>query len=289
MSHSSTPRVWFITGTSTGLGRAFTEFLLDKGEIVIATARRPSTLDELVQKYSPDRLIVLKLDITNSEEVSTAFVQSKQAFGRIDVVVNNAGTSIALGEVESQDEEVGRTVIETNFWGTLRVTKEAIKFFRESNPPGVGGRLLQISSYFGVVGGPGPGYYVASKFALEGITESLAAELDPAWNIKITLIEPGWIPSAAMEKTKWCQPHPAYSNPDLPCNRMRAAGYAGIAWKNPRRSVELFYRVASLPKPPLHLVVGKDAIDLIENKLNGFLKEVQDYEAWSEGLEEGSA
>lgn len=197
-----------VTGTSTGLGRAFTEFLLDQGEIVIATARRPSTLDELVQKYSPDRLLVLKLDITNPEEVSTAFVQAKQAFGRIDVVVNNAGTSIALGEVESQDEEVGRTVIETNFWGTLRVTKEAIKFFRESNPPGVGGRLLQISSYFGVVGGPGPGYYVASKFgecvkmltstcseqhvhedtlipALEGITESLAAELDPAWNIKV--------------------------------------------------------------------------------------------------------
>lgn len=92
-----------------------------------------------------------------------------------------------------------------------------------------------------------------------------------------------------MEKTKWCQPHPAYSNPELPCNRMRAAGYAGIAWKNPRRSVEVFYRVASLPKPPLHLVVGKDAIDVITDKLDGFLKEVQDYEAWSEGLEEESA
>ena len=152
-----------VTGTSSGIGRAVTEVLLEKGEIVVATARRPNTLDDLVQKYSTDRLLPLQLDITQSEEIEAAFLRTMEAFGRIDVVLNNAGCA-SLGEVEALDESQGRAVMETNFWGTLRVSKEAVRFFRESNPSGLGGRLLQMSSYLGLTAGPGVGYYAASKF-----------------------------------------------------------------------------------------------------------------------------
>ena len=152
-----------VTGTSSGIGRALTEVLLEKGEMVAATARQPAMLDDLAQKYSADRLLVFALDITKSEEIVAAFARCKDVFGRIDVVVNNAGYG-ALGEVEGQEESTGRELMETNFWGNLRVTKEAVKFFRESNPPGVGGRLLQMSSFLGILGAPGVGFYAASKF-----------------------------------------------------------------------------------------------------------------------------
>ncbi|KAI0687012.1 NAD(P)-binding protein [Earliella scabrosa] len=285
MPDPQSPKVWFITGTSSGIGRAVTEVLLEKGEIVVATARRPNTLDDLVQKYPTDRLLPLQLDITQSEEIEAAFLRTMEAFGRIDVVLNNAGCA-SLGEVEALDESQGRAVMETNFWGTLRVSKEAVRFFRESNPSGLGGRLLQMSSYLGLTAGPGVGYYAASKFALEGLTESLAAELDPDWNIKITLIEPGWITSAAAEKTTWCAPHPAYAKKSLPCTMMRAAGYDLVEWKNARKCGEVFYKIASLSNPPLHFVVGKDAIGATRQKLAGLLEVVEKYESWSAGLEE---
>ena len=152
-----------VTGTSTGLGRALVEHILENGEIAIATARTTSTLDNLVSQHPASRLLVLPLDITEPEQVHAVFSRGKEVFGRIDVVVNNAGRT-ALGEVELMDEAAGRDVLETNFWGALHVSKEAIRFFRDDNPPGIGGRLLSMSSYLGLSGFPAAGYYVASKF-----------------------------------------------------------------------------------------------------------------------------
>ena len=195
-----------VTGTSTGLGRAITELVLEKGEVVVATARRPETLDDLAQKYPAERLLTLRLDVTQPQQVADAFNKTKERFGRIDVVVNNAGIANA-GELEGIEEAEARSLFETNFWGAVDVTKEAVRFFRETNPPGVGGRLLQMSSYLGLVGMPGCAFYSAAKFgefahyiqvagqainrrspipiALEGTTEALAGELDPEWNIKV--------------------------------------------------------------------------------------------------------
>ena len=154
-----------VTGTSTGIGRALAEIALERGEIVIATARSPASLQDLTQKYPSTRLLVLPLDITEPEQVRAVFSRGKEVFGRIDVVVNNAGRT-ALGEVELMDEAAGRDVLETNFWGTLRVTREAVRFFRDENPVGLGGKLLQMSSFIGLTGSgaSGAGFYVASKF-----------------------------------------------------------------------------------------------------------------------------
>ena len=152
-----------VTGTSTGFGRALTEVVLAKGEAVVATARTPSVLAELVAQHPSDRLLVLKLDITQPSQVADAFERAREVFGRIDVVVNNAGFAYA-GEFESVSDEAGRALMETNFWGTVSVTREALRFFREVNPKGHGGRLLQNSSVLGVVGRPAGAFYVASKF-----------------------------------------------------------------------------------------------------------------------------
>ncbi|RDX48767.1 NAD-P-binding protein [Lentinus brumalis] len=260
------PRVWFITGASTGLGRALAELILEKDEVVVATVRSPAVLEDL----SPH-----------------AFSRAKAAFGRIDVVVNNAGVA-ELGEVELVDEAKARAVLETNFWGALNVTKEAIRFFRDDNPPGAGGRLLQMSSYLGITGLAGAGFYVSSKFALEGITETLAQEIDPKWNIKITLLEPGWIRSAMASRVTWPPEHPAYAgNASLPTNALRHGRFGDfVTWKDTRRSVEVFYKAASIPDPPLHLLVGKDAVDAARKKIASLTESVVKYEAWSEGLEE---
>ena len=152
-----------VTGTSTGLGRALVELILEKGEKVVATARATSTLDSLVSQYPASQLLVLPLDVTKQGDVISTFARAKEAFGRIDIVVNNAGFGI-VGETETIDEVAARSVFDTNVWGTLRVTKEAIRFFRDENPRGAGGRLLQIGSGLGLVGCPGLAIYSASKF-----------------------------------------------------------------------------------------------------------------------------
>ncbi|RDX48769.1 NAD-P-binding protein [Lentinus brumalis] len=253
-----TDRVWFITGASTGFGRHLAELVLQKGEKVVATARRPSVLDALVSQYPVDRLLVLKVDVNIKQEILDAFAATKDKFGRLDVVANNAAYNV-LGELESVPEEVGRALFETNFWGAVTVSREAVRFFRELNPPGVGGRLLQISSISGLVGGAGLAYYSASKHALEGLSESLAAELDPAWNIKVTLVEPASFATEGISKTVWAPAHPAYSNPDLPATRMRNGWDTYDPSGDVKKAVEAIYNASSLSDPPLRLVLGEVA------------------------------
>ncbi|OSC98198.1 NAD-P-binding protein [Trametes coccinea BRFM310] len=279
------PRVWFVTGTSTGFGRALAELVLEKGEAVVATARKASSLDGLVEKYSKDRVLPLKVDVTNEEDVKNAFAQAKKVFGRVDVVFNNAGYG-EVGEFESIDEETARGVLETNFWGAVRVTRHALRFLREDNPAGRGGRLLQMSSMYGLAGSPMHPFYCASKFALEGMTESLAQELDPKWNIKVVLIEPGWFKTQGLANAVIPPRHPAYSSPDLPSNQLRAAWGTFDPPGDANKAVETFYRIAALPDPPLHFPVGEDAVSAVKQKIAQLEKALQEYGSWSVGLQE---
>ncbi|KAI9065957.1 NAD-P-binding protein [Trametes sanguinea] len=279
-----TPRVWFITGTSTGFGRALAELVLEKGEAVVATARKPSSLDDLVEKHTKDRVLALKVDVTKEEDVANAFARAKEVFGRLDVVFNNAGYG-EVGEFESIDEETARGVLETNFWGAVRVTRHALRFFREDNPAGLGGRLLQMSSMYGLTGPPLHPFYSASKFALEGTTESLAQELDPKWNIKVVLLEPGWYKTQGPENAVIPPRHPAYSSPDLPSNQLRAAWATFEPPGDAEKAVEVFYKIAELPDPPLHFPVGDDAVSAVKQKIAQLEKVLQEYGSWSVGLQ----
>ncbi|KAM5538881.1 hypothetical protein V8D89_007440 [Ganoderma adspersum] len=251
-----------------------------------ATASQPSTLDDLKQRYPEDRLLVLPLNITDSHRVANAFTEVTRMFGRIDVVFNNVGVGDSA-ELEAMEEEKARATFETNFWGALNVTKESLKCFRETNPPRAGGRLLQMASLAGLVGLPALSFYSASKFVLVGVSEVLTAELDPAWNIKVTIIEPGWIRSNWISKTTWSPEHPAYRNSNLPMVQIHGSGWDKLAtWKDMKRCAEAFHRIASVPTPPLHFLVGKDAIGGARKKITTLSMDINTYETWSEGLDE---
>lgn len=138
------------------------EYVLSKGDIAVATLRKPEVLDDLKSKHPASKLLILKLDVTKPEDITDAFTKTQEVFGRIDVVFNNAGYGI-VGEIEATPEDVARALFEVTFWGADRISRESVRFFRDINKPGTGGRLLNNSSMVGLNAFPGIGYYSASK------------------------------------------------------------------------------------------------------------------------------
>ncbi|MBN9634842.1 MAG: SDR family NAD(P)-dependent oxidoreductase, partial [Actinobacteria bacterium] len=177
-------KVWFITGTSRGFGREWTAAALERGDKVAATARDVSTLDDLVAKYG-DALLPIALDVTDRDADFAAVQAAHDHFGRLDVVVNNAGYG-QFGFIEELSEAEARDQIETNVFGALWVTQAALPYLRAQG----GGHLIQVSSIGGISAFAGLGAYHASKWALEGFSQSLAAEVE-RFGIRVTLIEPG--------------------------------------------------------------------------------------------------
>ncbi|OSX66733.1 hypothetical protein POSPLADRAFT_1053348 [Postia placenta MAD-698-R-SB12] len=274
------PRVWLITGSSSGFGRHMTECALRHGDCVAATLRKPEVLSELSTQYPPDRLLVIKLDVTKPQEILDVFAAVGKHFGRIDVVFNNAGFGV-LGGVEETSDELARSNFEVNFWGAVNVTREAVRFFREENKP-AGGRLLQNSSALGHHGNPAVPFYCATKFALEGLTESLVMSLDPAWNIKITLVIPGWFRTDIMAGSMIRVPiHPAYAH--LPVAAVHDQLDANpLMSGDTAKGVEVIYRVASMPDPPLRFPLGKDSVQNIRDHMEELRATLDQYESWSE-------
>jgi NAD(P)-dependent dehydrogenase (short-subunit alcohol dehydrogenase family) len=177
-------QTWFITGSSRGFGRALARTALEAGDRVAATARRPEQLDDLAAAY-PDRLQALALDVTDAAAADTAISEARQRFGRLDVIVNNAGYA-NVSPIETGDDEDFRAQFETNFWGVYNVSKAAIPVLREQG----GGLIMQFSSMGGRVGGsPGIGSYQAAKFAIDGFSRVLRAET-ASFGIKVIVVEP---------------------------------------------------------------------------------------------------
>lgn len=149
-----------VTGSSSGFGKAMAELALNRGDNVVATLRRPEMLEGLQALHRPDRLLIVKVDVTKLEDITNAFMKAEEKFGRVDVVFNNAGYGL-LSEVEGTSDEIARAIFETNFWGAANVMREAVRFFRNNNERG--GRLINISSFAGVAALPCLGYYSASR------------------------------------------------------------------------------------------------------------------------------
>lgn len=183
-SPASPDRVWLITGASRGLGRAFTDAAIAAGDRVVAIARASADLDRLADEHG-DRVLPIPTDVTDRAAVFAAVARAIDHFGRLDVVVNNAGV-MWLGAVEEFGEPEARAAIELNFFGALWVTQAVAPHLRAQGH----GRLLQVSSIAGMVTGPSAGLYSASKFALEGMSEALAQELAP-FGVRVTIVEPG--------------------------------------------------------------------------------------------------
>lgn len=281
---SSNSKVWFVTGASSGFGRAVTEVMLRKGDNVVATLRKPAMLDDLANLYSKNRLLVLPLDVTVPSDITTAFLKARETFGRIDVVFNNAGLCI-IGEAEGMPDDDAKLLFDTLFWGAANVTKEAVTTFRDFNQPR-GGRLLQMSSRGVLRVVPGVAHYAAAKAALESLSEGYATELDPAWNIKITVLQPARFRTAAPWTNTLVPIHPAYSDPNLPSRQYRSIypGAEHFSDGDIYKFALQMYRLVQLDDPPFYLPLHRTALEAAKIKGQKLLQAVEDYGSWSDDV-----
>jgi NAD(P)-dependent dehydrogenase (short-subunit alcohol dehydrogenase family) len=242
-------KTWFITGTSRGFGREWAIAALERGDRVAATARDAASLDDLVQKYG-DALLPIALDVTDREADLAAVQQAHDHFGRLDIVVNNAGYG-HFGMIEEITEDEARAQIETNLFGALWVTQAALPYLREQGS----GHIIQVSSIGGISAFPLVGIYHASKWGLEGFSQALAQEV-AGFGIHVTLVEPGafstdWAGSSSKRSAE----HPAYAEMHRATQEARAkrAGNPG----DPGASREAILRVVDADEPPLRVFFGE--------------------------------
>ncbi|KAF9008608.1 NAD(P)-binding protein [Hymenopellis radicata] len=256
-------RVWFVTSTSTGLGKAILERVLAAGERIAATSRNAAGLAPLQERY-PDQLLPVTLDLTNQEDVVLVLNRVVQHFGRIDVVVNNAGYAI-FGEIEGTPLSDARQLFDVQFWGPVYIMKEIARIFREQK---TGGYLFNISTAGGYSANALISYYTSSKFALEGFTQSFLKEMDPTWNIKGAIIEPGGFDSEWRGASANMLPiHPAYDYPTNPAamfRELRKADFAHLGSSS--RMAEAIFKLSSEPKLPLRVQFGSDTLWLIKQQ-----------------------
>lgn len=241
-------KVWFITGSSRGFGNEWATAALERGDRVAATARKVSDLKELSDKYG-DKVLALELDV-NSREAAFAAVQQAQAhFGRLDIVVNNAGYG-QFGFIEELSEKEARDQMETNVFGALWVTQAALPFLREQKS----GHIIQVSSIGGITAFPMIGMYHASKWALEGFSQALAQEMEP-FGVFVTLIEPGgfstdWGGSSAQH----AEALPAYD--EARAKMMETRKSRGMQPGDPVASSSALMKIVDAEKPPLRVFFG---------------------------------
>ncbi|KAF8996889.1 hypothetical protein BDQ17DRAFT_1544556 [Cyathus striatus] len=278
----SSPKVWLVTGSSSGLGFAVVNYALSKGDIVVATLRKPEALSKLSAKYDDSKLLVVKLDVTNPDEISSAFSIAHKTYGRIDIVYNNAGYAI-IGEVEITPDKMARDLFEVNFWGAANVTREAVRFFRDVNTPS-GGRLVQASSGAGMDGNAVGGYYSASKFALEGLTEALQKALDPSWNITISLLELGAYKTQAIDNAVIIPANPRFINTTSAIRAYFDNYQELVGLGDCDKAAREIYKIANDEGAPLHIPFGLDSIALVKKKIGQLDEEVEKAAVWSSDL-----
>ncbi|HWF53356.1 MAG TPA: oxidoreductase [Solirubrobacteraceae bacterium] len=253
-------RVWLITGSSSGFGRALATAALHHGDRLVATARRPEVLDDLVA-VAPDRVSAIPLDITDPHAGHDAIAAAVERFGRLDVLVNNAGYG-SVGAVEEIDPGDLRTLMETMFFGAVTLTQAALPQLRAQGS----GAIVQISSMGGQVAPPGFGAYCAAKFALEAISESLAAEVAPL-GIHVLIVEPGAFRTefggARMHRSRELA---AYA-PTVGPTRAYIDGSDGTQRGDPAKAAAAILAALSAEHPPLRLALGDDAVDAIRDTL----------------------
>jgi NAD(P)-dependent dehydrogenase (short-subunit alcohol dehydrogenase family) len=248
---SDSPTVFFLTGSSRGLGRAIAAAVLDAGHQLVATARNPESLDDLVATH-PDRVLPLALDVTDAAAAEAAIAAGSKRFGRIDVVVNNAGYA-DLAAIEDVDPDDFRAQIDTNLFGVVNVTKAALPVLREQG----GGHVIQVSSVGGRLATPGLAAYQSAKWAVGGFSSVLAAEVAPL-GIRVTVLEPGGM------QTDWAGSSmqvPPISDPYQPTVGRSAAMHNTdtLALGDPVKVAGVVLQIAAMDDPPLRLILGSEA------------------------------
>jgi NAD(P)-dependent dehydrogenase (short-subunit alcohol dehydrogenase family) len=268
-------RVWLITGTSSGFGRAIAEAALDRGDRVVATARDPGQLSNLA---ADDGVHVIGLDVTDEEQRLSAVDEAVQRFGRIDVLVNNAGRT-QVGAVEETTDGELRSLFELHFFAPVALTRAVLPHMRAQG----GGAIVQMSSVGGQITAPGFGAYCATKFALEGITQALHDEVAP-FGIRTLIVEPGafrtglFRPDAAYQS----QPMPEYAQTVGPTRDYISGGH-GLQPGDPAKAAQAILAALDADEPPLRLVLGGDAIANIRARLGQLTGELARWEEVGRG------
>jgi NAD(P)-dependent dehydrogenase (short-subunit alcohol dehydrogenase family) len=271
--------VWFITGCSSGFGRAYVRAALTHGFRVVATARDPQKLDELIAGHE-GQAIALALDVTDVAQIEHAVSAAERAFGRIDVLVNNAGYGY-IAAVEEGEENGIRAEFETNFFGLAAMIRAVLPGMRARRH----GYIVNMASVGGIVGFAGSGYYAATKFAVEGLSESLAQEVEPL-GIRVLLVEPGPF------RTDWAGRSLKQSpnvigdyDESVGKHRRELAGYSGKQAGDPAKAAEAVIQALQSAEPPRHLVLGRAGLENVEHQLRSMLHEIDLWRTTSLGAD----
>ena len=276
---SDTSPVWFITGCSTGLGRALAQAVLQHGHRAVVTARNPAQVEGIVARFAKTSLVA-QLDVASFSQIRLAVGAAEKAFGRIDVLVNNAGYGYLAAVEEGEDQKI-RDMFETNFFGLAALIRRVLPGMRERRR----GHIVNISSVGGLLGNPGAGYYNATKFAVEGLSEALAKEVEPL-GIRVTVVEPGPF------RTDWAgrslkqvqNPIEAYAG-TAGARRAQISGYSGRQPGDPARAAAAVIRIVESGSPPQNLVLGKDGLKRVREKLDRFCASLKQWESVSAGAD----
>lgn len=265
--------VWLITGCSTGIGREIARAALEGGERVAVTARNPASVEDLVAAY-PGQAIALALDVNDQSQIDAAVRDTEAAFGRVDVLVNNAGYGYVSAVEEGVDDDV-RRMFDTNFFGAIATIKAVLPGMRARKS----GYIVNISSMTGLVSNPGNVYYSASKFALESLSEGLAKELTPL-GLRVSVVEPG------LFRTDWSSRSMQESEPTISdyeetigVRRELIRSSAGGEPGDPRRVGDAILMLSRLESPPLRLLLGGDVLAATRAKLADFESSLKEWEA----------
>ena len=272
-------KVWFITGTSTGFGRDLAELALETGNKVVATARKPETLSELTAKYG-DSVLAVALDVTKPDTIASAVQAAKDKFGRIDVLVNNAGFGI-FGGFEEITTQQYREQYETNVFGVIAVTQAILPLMRAQKS----GHILNVSSIAGLMSMPGMSAYASSKFALEGFSESLAGEVKPL-GIHVIIVEPGGFRTAfgSTGIPKGDNPLPDYA-PTAGGTLAWLEGMMGRQQGDPKKAAQAMLAIVDETDPALRLMLGGDALGLARQKIESLTANLNRYETITTGTD----
>ncbi|BCU78939.1 oxidoreductase [Luteolibacter sp. LG18] len=269
---NSKGKVWLVTGTSSGFGRRIVEELIARGEWVVATARDPRTVEDLVA-LAPERVQALPLDVTKPEEIHGAVAAAMDRFGRIDVLVNNAGYSV-VGAVEETSEEELRHIFETMFFGAVAMTQAVLPGMRARGT----GTLVQITSVGGFITAPGFGPYCAAKHALEALSEAMAAEVRP-FGMRVLIVEPGAFRTGLFGSAFRSMPDSGAYASTVGATRNYAAHSAGAQAGDPVKAAKAIVDAVEAGCPSLRLPLGEDAIAGMRAKLSQVTADVDGNEA----------
>ncbi len=266
-------KVWFITGCSTGFGRELAKYALEQGNQVVVTSRKTSDVEDIVSGKE-DKAIAVQLDVTKPEEINTAVQQAIEKFGRIDVLVNNAGIGY-FGAIEESEEDEVRRMFEINFWGLAHTTQEVLPTMRKQRS----GHIVNIASIGGLVGFPAVGFYNATKFAVDGLSESLSKEVAHL-GIKVTVVAPSgfrtdWAGRSANDSKTKIEDYDASARK----NQDTIRGYSGNQPGDPTKAAEAIVKMVDSDNPPLLLLLGEGALKGAYNKLDVLKK---DFDTWAE-------